>query len=55
MGDPKVRVLLPPYDSRGRERDEMRACRTRGSESVMPQALSVIAVQRSPATLEVSR
>ena len=34
----------------------MRACQTRGSaESVMPQAQPAIAVQRSTATLEVSR
>jgi hypothetical protein len=48
--------LLSTYDSRGGGRNEMRACQTRGSaESVMPQALSAIAVQRSAATLEVSR
>src|SRR6266571_165397 len=51
MGDPKVRVLLSTYDSRGRGRNEMRACQTRGSaESVMPSALSAVAVRRSTAT-----
>jgi hypothetical protein len=56
MGDPKVRVLLSTYDLRGGGRNEMRACQTRGSaDPVMPQALSAIAVQRSTATLEVSR
>jgi hypothetical protein len=56
MGDPKVGVLLPAYDPRGGGRNEMRACQTRGSaESALPQALPGIAVQRSTATLEVSR
>src|SRR6266702_8602700 len=51
MGDPKVRVLLSTHDSRGGGRNEMRACQARGSaESVMPQALSAIAVQRSTAS-----
>ena len=56
MGDPKVRVLLPAHDSRGGGRNQMGAGRTRGpAESVMPQALPAIAVQRSMATPEVSR
>src|SRR6266702_7324332 len=50
MGDPKVRVLLATHDSRGRGRNEMGACQPRGSaESVMPSALSAVAVRRSTA------
>jgi hypothetical protein len=63
MGDPKVRVPLSTYDSRGGAGNEMRACLTRGSaesvvgraESVVPQAPPAIAVQSSTVTLEVPR
>jgi hypothetical protein len=56
MGDPKVRVLLPAYNSRGEGRNETRARQTRGPvRSGMPQARPAIARQASTATVEVSR
>jgi hypothetical protein len=49
-------LLLSAHDWRGGGRNEMRTCQTLGpAESVMPQVLSAVAVQRSTVTLEASR